>query len=76
MTCIYKTDLKSVTDFDLFLIITRHKMAQYAHRIIHIIKRHHFRFSGPFCLTIAPFCLEHLDMCTVFEHNVAEFIGR
>ena len=26
MTCIYKTDLKSVTAFDLFLIITRHKI--------------------------------------------------
>ena len=62
---VYKTHLDIRTDINLHIIFTRHKMPQYPDRIVHIVKRCHFRVAGTPCLAVFPFRFKHLDMGTV-----------
>ena len=46
-----------------------------AERVIHVVNGFNSDTAGSFCFSVLPFCLRHLDMRRVPEHNVAQITG-
>ena len=75
MSCICKTNLYPGSRLENFSILSSHKILQHCQCIFHGIYRHKICFSLAASLTIAPFCLKHLDMCTITKHNITQMTG-
>ena len=76
MSCIYKTYLYSFCRFNNLIVRTSDKVPKHSHGIFHSISRYKFRLAFSAALTVSPFCLKHLDVCTVTKHNITEIAGR
>ena len=76
MSCIYKTYLYSFCRFNNLIVRTSDKIPKHSHGIFHSISRYKFRLAFSAALAVSPFCLKHLDVCTVTKHNITEIAGR
>jgi len=72
---VHKAHLNFLVEMYDLVVFTSHKILQDPQSIFHGIGRNEFLFPRPFSFPVPPFCLEHLNMGAVAEHNVAQVTG-
>ena len=72
MSCIHKSYFDSLCRFDDLIIWASDEVPEHTHGIFHSVCRNKFRFSFSPPLSVSPLSLEHLDMCAVTKHDIAE----
>ena len=75
MSCVYKPNGNPWCRGNCFFVGAWYKILYYTHGIFHRVGRYKFRFTLTASLTVTPFCLEHLNMRAVTEHDIAEMTG-
>ena len=75
MSCVYKPNGNPWCRGDRFFVGAWYKILYYTHGIFHRVGRYKFRFTLTASLTVTPFCLKHLNMRAVTEHDIAEVTG-
>ena len=74
MSGIHKSDRNTI-GYDLFFHVpASHKALHHALGVFYGIHRYILFFTCSSSLTVAPFCLEHLDMGTVTQHNITQLL--
>jgi len=72
MPRICKTHLDSFRQINFFIIWISLDLTDKPHSVFHCISRYMIRFSQPPVFLCTPFCLKHLNVSAVTQHNVTE----
>ena len=75
MAHIRKPDGDTVVDLDHLMITARDHGAQQALNILHVVQGLHCSVAFSHFLSGLPFCLLHLDVGTVLQHDVTQIAG-